>query len=126
MRHFLPLLILFLLVLGNAGCGSSFDRLEISAIIPSVLGGHLNEVDTSVPEGLALKATIVAFDDDGKALSLDIRANDPTILDVEPVVADHAYAFIGRKVGHTDLVFTADGHVVLTVAADVVAQPSPP
>jgi len=73
-----------------------------------------------------LKATIVAFDDDGKALSLDIRANDPTILDVEPVVADHAYAFVGRKVGHTDLVFTADGHVVLTVAADVVAQPSPP
>ena len=121
MKRLLPLALLLL-----AGCGSSFNRLDITAIIPSVLGGHINDVDMSVPEGLTLKANIIAYDDDDKALGLDVRASDPAILDVEPVVAANAYTFIGRKVGHTDIVFTADGHVVLTVAADVVAQPSPP
>ena len=106
-----------------AGCGSSFDRLEMSAIIPSDLGGHINDASMSVPEGLALKATILALNDDNDRLDLTIRATDSTILDVEPTVTSGAFAFIGRKAGHTELTFTADGKVVLIVAADVTAQP---
>ena len=115
--------LLLLVPILLAGCGSSFDRLEMSAIVTSDLGGHISDTSMSVPEGLALKATILAFKDDNDRLGLTIRATDPTILDVEPVVTSGAFAFIGRKAGHTDLTFTAGDDVVLIVGADVTAQP---
>lgn len=116
------LLALTAAVFALTACGPSFDRVDITGVVPSDLGGHIDTASLTVPEGLALKATIAALDDDNDFMSLDVRSDDSTIVDVEPVVTPRAFTFVGRKAGHTNIVFRADGHVVLTVGADVTPQ----
>jgi hypothetical protein len=113
-------------LLGLAACGPDYDHTEISAVKSPALGGGLTMQKLDVHEGLIVKAHIVVWNDDKEPMPLDVRAVDPTIVEVAGVVSDRDYAFVGLKAGHTQVEFRADGDVVLTVDADVLPQPDQP
>ena len=119
-------LILGVLSFGAIACGAEYERTEITGVRVSNLGGEVSVQRIDVPEGLIVKAHIVVWNDDNEAMTLSVRAVDPNIVEVAGVVNDRDYAFIGKKQGRTAVQFLADGKVVLTVQADVTAQPTLP
>lgn len=104
-------------------CGPEYDRTEITAVTTSKLGGDISTSRFLVPEGLPVKAHIVAWNDDKDPLSLVVRARDPEIVDVRSAVNANDYVFIGNKLGETEIEFVADGTLVLTIPARVTVQP---
>jgi hypothetical protein len=115
-----------ILALGSmalAGCGPDYDHTDITGVKSSDLGGGVDRGAIAVPEGLIVKAHIVAWNDDKKQMGLTIRSRNPDVVEVAGVVNDHDYAFLGHTIGHTDIEFVADDKVVLTVGADVTPQP---
>jgi hypothetical protein len=110
---------------GLAACGPKYDHTDITAVKSSGLGGGLDKAALSVPEGLVVKAHIVVMNDDNKPMDVSIRALDPSFVEVAGVVNDRDYAFLGKRVGHTQIEFATDDTVVLTLEADVTAQPEP-
>jgi hypothetical protein len=111
---------------GAAGCAPEFDHAEISGVKQTGLGGGLTMTKLDVPEGLIVKAHIVMWNDDKKAMGLSIRAADPAVIEVASVVNDRDYAFVGLRTGHTQVEFRADDKLVLTVDAEVKPQPDMP
>ena len=59
-------------------------------------------------------------------MDLQVRTDDPSVVQIAGVISDHDYAFIGKKQGKTSISFRADDTVVLLIDADVVAQPELP
>lgn len=114
------------LTLGLVACGPQYDRTEITAVQPSVLGGEVGVHRISVHEGMLVKAHVVVWNDDNVQMPLQIVADDPSVVEVAGVINDRDYAFIGRRQGRTLVRLVADGTTVLSIAADVLAQPSLP
>jgi hypothetical protein len=119
-------IVLGALGLASAACGPEYDRTEISAVKPSDLGGGISRAKLDVPEGLIVKAHVVVWNDDNEPMPLTIRSLDPNVVEVAGVVNDRDYAFVGRKAGRTQVEFKAEDTVVLTLEAEVVAQPELP
>jgi hypothetical protein len=119
-------LLLATLAIGVAACGPEYERTEITGVKQTDLGGNITIEQINVPEGLIIKAHIVVWNDDNVQMPLAVRAVDPSIIEVAGVVNDRDYAFVGLKQGHTQIQFVAEDTVVLTVEADVTAQPALP
>ncbi len=119
--------VLAMVALGVSACGPEYDRTEISAVKgEGTLGGTISTRRLDVPEGLVITAHIAVMNDDDEHMALEIRAKDPSVIEVRPVVNPHNYAFVGLKQGATEVQFVADGSVVLTIPATVTAQPELP
>jgi hypothetical protein len=112
------------LVLGVGACGPDYDRTDISGTVPDELGGGISIQQLDVHEGMILKSHIVSWNDDNEQMPLVIRSLDPSIIEVAGVINDHDFAFVGRKAGHTQVQVVADDVVVLTIEANVIAQPA--
>jgi hypothetical protein len=111
---------------GMMGCKSEYDRTVITAgSRPSPFPGHVTEESILVTNGTVTTAHIVSYNDDDNIMTMNVRAVDPTVLDVSNVISDHDFAFVGLKVGTTDVEIRADDKVVLVISASVVAQPAP-
>jgi len=115
--------VLGALALGLAACGPDYDHIEISSV-KSPPGAEVRSSRIAVPEGMIVVSHVVPWNDDNETMSAHVRARDPEVIEVTPVVNDRNYAFIGKKAGHTQVEFIADDKVVLIVEADVSAQPS--
>lgn len=112
---------------GLVACGPEYDRTEISAVKGHhTLGGTVNTQRLDIPEGLVITAHVVVWNDDNEQMSLGVRSKDPSIVEVAGVVNARNYAFLGLRQGRTEIEFVADGAVVLTIPATVVAQPALP
>lgn len=118
--------VLGALALGASACGPEYDRTEISGVIESKLGGTIDMTRLEVHEGMIVKAHIVVYDDDNERMPLAFRVVDPSLVEVAGVVTTDDYAFIGRRVGRTQIQLVADGTVVVTLVAEVTAQPPLP
>lgn len=117
---------LALFVSALTGCGPEYDRTEISAVKgQGTLGGGVSVQRLDVPEGMILTAKVVVWNDDNEQMSLNVRAKDTSIIEINPVVNARNYAFIGKKAGTTAIEVLGDGEVVLTIPATVTAQPEP-
>jgi hypothetical protein len=113
-------------LLAVTGCKSEYDRTVITAgSRPSPFPGHVTEQGILVTNGMVTTAHIVSYNDDDNIMTMNVRAVDPTVLDVSNVISDHDFAFVGLKVGTTDVEIRADDKVVLIIAATVAAQPPP-
>jgi hypothetical protein len=106
-------------------CGPDYEKTEVTAVKPSPLGGTASSRLVSVPEGMIVKAHVVAFNDDKEVMHAHVVSRDESIVEVVAVVNDRDYAFIGKKVGRTEVEFQADGEIVFSVVAEVTAQPEP-
>jgi hypothetical protein len=118
--------LLIVMVAVLVGCGDDFERIEFSNPRPSQLGGGIDRDALTVPEGLVVTRRIVARNDDNEEMNLDVRSNDPNIVETLGVVSAHDYAFVGKRAGTTIIEFRAEGKVVLRVPAIVEPQPTPP
>ena len=113
-------------MLGVGGCGPSYDHTDISAVNATAIGGGIQKTHVQVPEGLVLSAHLDAKNDDQKSMGLIVRSQDPSIVEVQGIITDHDFAFLGVRAGHTAVEIVADDHVVLTIPADVTPQPNQP
>jgi hypothetical protein len=107
-------------------CGPDYERTEISGVKQSPLGGDVTNRHVSVPEGMIVKANIVPFNDDQEKMHGHVFSQDPSVIEVIPVVNDRDFAFIGKKPGRTTITFQADDESVFVVQAEVLEQPEPP
>jgi hypothetical protein len=124
--HSLPLAILASLALASlAGCGPSYDHTDITAVNPTVIGGGIQKTQVQIPEGLIISAHIDSKNTDQKPMGLVVRSQDSSIVEIQGIVTDHDFAFLGVRAGHTAIDIVADDKVVLTIPADVTPQPSP-
>lgn len=114
------------LAAGAAGCAPDYDRTEITAVRPSLLGGRVDRSRIEVPAGLIVTAHFVSYNDDNKVMGMTLRATNPEIVEVSPVISEYDYAFIGLKPGVTDVEVLADNKVVLIISAVVGPQPAQP
>ena len=113
--------------LGLAACGPQYDRTEITPVRgQSSLGGEVSSRRLVVPEGLVVTAHIVAWNDDNEQMPLAVRSKNPDIVEVAGVVNERNYAFLGLRTGRTEIEVIADDTLVLTVEANVTAQPALP
>jgi hypothetical protein len=112
---------------GLGGCGPDYDHTDIVGVRapPAPLSGRVDYARVQVSVGAVVTAHIVPYDDDHKALDVDLRSKDPSIVEVTNVVSDHDYAFLGMKTGTTEIELRADGHLVLILTAVVTDQPAP-
>lgn len=109
-----------------SGCGPDYDRTELSAVKPDPFGGTITKQSLEVHEGMIVKANVSVWNDDNERMTLEIVADNPAIVAIEPVVSYHDYTFIGKAVGTTQIRIYANDELVLTVPANVKAQPSLP
>jgi hypothetical protein len=91
------------LVILLGACGPHYDHTDITGVQASELGGGIDKAELSIPEGLIVKAHIEPKNDDGKDMTLSLRAIDPSVVDVSAVISANDYAFIGLKAGHTQI-----------------------
>jgi hypothetical protein len=119
----------FVAALGVAACGPEYDRTELSGVVAddftSGSSQAISVTHMQVHEGLVMKSHIVVWNDNNVQMHLDVRSSDPDIVEIAGVITPRDYAFIGRKVGHTQIKFVAEDTVVLTIEADVLPQPTP-
>lgn len=105
------------------GCGPDYDHTEISGQRIGSLGGRVDRSRIEVPEGMIVTAHIVAYNDDDEVMSTSVRSADPNVVDVREIITEHDYAFVGMRVGTTDIEIAAGGKTVLVISAVVVPQP---
>lgn len=110
------------------GCGPDFDRIGIDGVVAAPGGGQ-NRIDVArivVPEGLALKARLAAYNTDNELMITRVEPENPAILSYSRVITDNDYAFYGIAVGETKVRVYADDELVLVINATVTPQtPSP-
>jgi len=126
LRGLAALALVALLAAGTSGCAPEYDHTEITGIRQSMLGGRVDRARIEVPAGMIVTAHVVSYNDDNKVMGMTLRAKDPEIVEVTPVVSEYDYAFIGLKPGATDVEVLADNKVVLIISAVVAPQPAPP
>ena len=124
--HTLTIVTLASIALGGlAGCGPSYDHTDITAVNSTVIGGELQKTQVQIPEGLVISAHIDSKNTDQKPMGLVVRSEDSGIVEIQGIITDHDFAFLGVRAGHTAIDIVADDVVVLTIPADVTPQPSP-
>ncbi len=111
-----------------AGCGAEFDHTDITSIHapPKPLDGRVSYARVNVSVGAIVTAHIVSYDDDHKEMAADLRSKDKDVVEVTGVVSPGDYAFLGLRVGQTEVEVLADGHVVLILTVVVTDQPPLP
>lgn len=126
-RRILSLAAVSLFAFGVTACGPDFQRIDISAVNPSPgeVKGQVNYQKVVVAEGMIITARIEPFNDNGKSMYGNVRSLDPSTMEVSTAINDRVFAFIGQRVGKTQLEFYASDKVVLVVDAEVVEQPPP-
>lgn len=119
---------LALAALGLGGCGPDYDHTDITAIRPppAPLEGNVDYARIQVSLGSVVTAHIVSYDDDHKAMSVELRAKDRSVVEVANVVSEHDYAFLGLRPGTTEVEMLAGGKLVLIFTAVVTDQPPLP
>ena len=111
--------------LAATGCGPSYDHTDFTPR-PSKLGGTVDRQQIVVPEGMIVTAHVVSYNDDNKEMSVGLHSRDDSTLQVQSVISDHDFAFVGLKQGTTDVELRAEGDLVLTITATVVPQTAAP
>lgn len=106
-------------------CGPDYEKMEVTAVKPSPLGGTASNRMVSVPEGMIVKAHIVPYNDDGEAMQAHVVSRDESVVEVVAIVNDRDYAFIGKRPGRAEVEFQADGETTFVLIAEVTAQPPP-
>lgn len=119
-------LLCALMALPMVACGPDYDHLELSGEKASPLGGDVKENHITVPEGMIVKVHVVPWNDDKETMPGHVFSHDADTMEIAAIVNDRDYAFIGKKPGHTQVEFQADGKTVLIVEADVTPQPAAP
>jgi len=112
------------LVLG--GCAADYDHTDISNVKAGRLGGRVNYSRVDVPVGALIVAHVANVDDDKDAMKTEFRIKDSKIVDVQGVVSDGDYAFLGLAIGQTEVEIRANGKLVLILTVYVTAQPTLP
>ena len=113
-------------LLALVACGPEYDHTDITAVKASDLGGGMSRSGLEVHEGMIVKAHLVVWNDDNEPMPLTVRSTDTSIVEVASVVTDRDFAFLGLKAGRTTIEFKAEDTVVLTIDAEVKAQPDMP
>lgn len=114
-----------------AACGDDYSHTQITAVVGSFTGPTTSSKDTIDPshiqitEGNIVKAHIVVFNDDDEQMPLVIKVTTPGKVEVAAATTPDDYTFIGTEVGQAEIQLIADGKRVLSIKADVVAQPAP-
>lgn len=125
-RGVAALAVALTLAAGTTGCAAEYDRTEITAgTRPALFPGRVDRQTIQVTNGMVVTAHIVSYNDDNNIMTMSLRATDATVLDVSNVISDHDFAFIGLKVGTTEVEILADNKVVLVIPVTVVPQPAP-
>jgi hypothetical protein len=114
------------LAAGSTACAPEYDHTEIGGVKPGLFKGTVDRSRIQVAAGMVVTAHIVSYNDDHEVMAMSLRAVDPTVVDVSSVISDHDFAFIGLKVGVTDVELLADNKVVLIISAVVSPQPASP
>jgi hypothetical protein len=111
-----------------AGCGAEYDHTDILSVHqpPKPLAGRVDYARIQVSVGAVVTAHIVSYDDDHKEMAADLRSKDTGVVEVTGVVTPGDYAFLGMRVGETEIEVRADGHLVLILKAVVTEQPPLP
>ncbi|MBL8613900.1 MAG: hypothetical protein JNL38_41555 [Myxococcales bacterium] len=108
--------------LALGGCGSEYSTHTIDDVATPA-GGSVSQQAIRVPYGAAVKAHIMAYDDDGHRLGGDVQSSDPTVVDVANLVTgDDDWVFFGRRAGHAEIRLYANGRLQRTIPADVVSD----
>lgn len=108
------------------GCGGpDYDHTDIKGVIGS-LGNEVDYTKVKVASGTLVTANITSWTDENRRMNVRIRAADPKVLAVMPVVTDGSFAFLGLAPGATTLDLEADGRTVLRLDAFVTEQPALP
>lgn len=114
-----------------AGCGDDYSHTQVTSVVGSFTGPTTSSKDTIDPshiqitEGNILKAHIVVFNDDDEQMPLTIKVTTPGKMEVAAATTPDDYTFIGIEVGQAEIQLIADGNRILSIKADVVAQPAP-
>ncbi len=114
--------------LGLTGCGPDFDRITIDGVV-ALPGAGQTRIDVArivVPEGMALKARIAAYNSDGELMVTRIVPKNPAVMSYSRVITDNDYAFYGIAAGETKIDVFADDELVLVINANVVPQSAAP
>lgn len=96
--------------------------MDIGGVITSQPGGYVDRSRVDIPVGGVVKANLVAWNDRDERMKLSIRTLDPQLLEVAEVVYEDQYAFMGRRVGTTEIEVRADDDLVLIIQARVLAS----
>lgn len=117
-----------LLGLSALGCQHpSYERHSVVDV--QTKGGRINNdtLRVQVPVGGIISAKLTPLDNDGEImLGANVESADPSVLEVIRVSGssfeENHYAFVGRVVGSTELIFYADHEEVHRAVATVTAQ----
>jgi len=109
--------------LALGGCGPDFDRVSIDGIVGTNNGSRVDVARVVVPEGMVVKAHIVAYNDDNEPMGTRVETRNGRVLGTSYVISDHDFAFYGIGAGETDVDVYADGKLVLVMHATVTPQP---
>ena len=109
-----------------AGCGTDYDRTEITAVVGSFTGPTTSSKDTvstshiQITEGNILKAHIVVFNDDDEPMPLTLKVTTPGVVEVAAVISPDDYTFTAEYdvVGDPDEYFDKELGAVEEVAKD--------
>lgn len=130
-RAFGLLFVALALALACSACGSDYSETDITAIVGSFSGASTNSADVinkshiTLTEGHILKAHIEVLDDDNKQMSVRLKSDDPSTLEVDYVINPNDFAFVALQPGSTQIEIIADDVRRLTINATVVPLPSP-
>jgi hypothetical protein len=105
-----------------SGCTASYGHTDIDQVASGETGGVVSSRLISIPVGTVVTAHIAPFNPDGHPMEGAVEVDDPTMLEVDPTSKDKKYAFLGTKLGTTNVSLTADGLVVAVIRAEVVPQ----
>jgi hypothetical protein len=110
-----------LLAVAAVGCGGPhYSTHEIDSVV-SPTGGTMTLSKVTVPLGGAVKAHVVAYNNDHKRMGGGVEADNPAVIGVSNVITgDDDWIFLGVTAGTTVIHLQADGQVVRDIQAEVV------
>ena len=111
---------------GTTACGPDYSRTDITSVVPGAPTNEINDNHVTLAEGTVLKAHVISTNTKNETMGNSLRSDDATIADVQYVISDHDWLFIGNKVGDTRITINANEDTVLIIDAHVVPQPAAP
>ncbi len=111
-----------LLLLGLVACGPNYDHTAVDNTLSQLPANEASIYRVVVVEGTAIKVHIESFDSNHDTMTADVVSGDSNVLIVTPTITEHDYLLQGLKSGRTEVRVTADGKLVLRIAALVEEQ----
>jgi hypothetical protein len=100
--------------------GPHYSTHEIDKVV-SPTGGTMTLSKVTVPLGGAVKAHVVAYNNDHKRMGGGVLSDNPSVVGVSNVITgDDDWIFLGVTAGTTVVHLQADGQVVRDIEAEVV------